>query len=106
MQIEILNMEKKPSKRRLAVVSIKYFSLVIMCDLVYHPKHKTAWIRMPERWLTREIKERFCYWDDKAISDDFQKEVLNKIFDKYSLDLDTVTSWHVEACEKRAKKII
>lgn len=77
--------------------------MILKCDLVYHPKYDKAWVRMPEVWITPQKKIHYCYWPTKEKSDEFQKEVLKKIFDKYSLDLDKIKSLHADAILKRAQ---
>lgn len=86
MEIEIVEFKKKPIGNNLGKVLVRYHDIFIKCDLVFHVKSKSIWIRMPEKWITQEKKIRFCYWQDKETSDQFQKIVLNKLFDKYDLD--------------------
>ncbi len=94
MDLEILEYETRPCKFRIGFALVKYHQLVIKCDLVYFPKGKKAWVRMPEKWFTPTKKTSFCYWPTKEISDQFQKEVLKLIFDKYDLNEDKIAALH------------
>jgi len=102
MNVDVLDFVLRPCKTKIACVTVRYYELVMKCDLVFYPKGRKAWVRMPEKWFTQDKKTNYCYWPDKLISDEFQKEVLKKIFDKYDLDLDKVEALHGSACEKRA----
>lgn len=86
MDVEIVFFKQKPLGNSLGKILVKYYQIVLRCELVYHPKNNKAWVRMPEYWVSREEKKRYCYWDNKDISDEFQKVVLNKLFEKYDLD--------------------
>lgn len=86
MEIEIVEFKKQPIGNKLGKVLVRYHDIFIRCELVYHATSKSIWIRMPEHWVTKEKKLRFCYWEHKENSDLFQKTVLNKLFDKYDLD--------------------
>lgn len=94
MDVEILKIKLVTSWDRVAYVDIRYNQLVLHCDLVYNQKRNHVWIRMPEKWITREKKMSYCYWPTKEISDSFQKEVLKKIFDKYDLDVSKIADIH------------
>ena len=102
MNVDVLDFELRQSKTRIGCVLVKYHELVMYCELVYHVKTKKAWIRMPEHWFTKDKKTSYCSWPSKETSDEFQKEVLNKIFDKYDLDFDKIAELHRTACEKRS----
>lgn len=104
MDIEIMEFEPRACKRKVGCVLIRYHELLMKCDLVYHPKYEKAWVRMPEIWLNTQKKLHYCYWPTKEMSDEFQKEVLKKIFDKYSLNLDKVKLLHASSIEKRSTK--
>lgn len=106
MDINVLDFEIHPCRTKLACAIVRYGDLILRCELVYHPGDKKAWIRMPERWLNPKTKLKYCYWPNKEISDEFQKIVLNKIFDKYNLNLDSVAELHksatrIKKCEKK-----
>lgn len=60
---------------------------------------------MPENWIKPKVKFSYCYWDKKRVSDDFQKEVLNKLESKYSLDVKKAKKLHADALKAmRSKK--
>ena len=88
--IELLNFELRPDRTKIANVIVGYYELVLMCELVWNVKDEKFWIRMPEHWLTPKFKKHYCSWPNKNISDNFQKIVLNKIFDKYTLDMGQI----------------
>lgn len=89
MEIEIVEFKIQPDQRRLAWVLIQYGNLFLNCDLVYHIKDQKLWIRMPEIWKD-DKKIRSCFWPNKAISDNFQKETLEKIYKNYDFSLEKV----------------
>ena len=103
MEIEILDIWWCENKTELAWVNVLYCGLFLYCDLVYYSKGKKAWIRMPERWVDSKNKIQYCAWPNPEISDEFQKEVLKKLYEKYDLDEDKVSKIHADACEKRSK---
>lgn len=106
MDIEIIAFNKKPIGNRLGRILVRYHDIFIKCDLVYHAKSKNTWVRMPEQWITQEKKIQFCYWGDKEISDLFQKNVLNKLFDKYDLDQAKVEELFLKSRAHKPKKRI
>ena len=60
---------------------------------------------MPERWVNKKTKQQYCYWPTKVISDEFQETVLQKIEERFSHNLQTISAVHKEFREKaRAKK--
>jgi hypothetical protein len=101
MDVNVLDLHLWPNTKRIGSLSVKYYDLILNCDLVFHPKHKKVWVRMPEKWFTYENKMKYCFWPSKEISDIFQKEVLKIIFDKYSLSEEKVAELHRDACTKR-----
>lgn len=101
MDIEILDMNIRPDKSRIAFLFIRYHDLLIKCDLVLYTKLDKLWIRMPEVWFHRDQKTCFCSWPNKEISDKFQKEVLKKVFAKYDMNLDKIKEIHISACQER-----
>lgn len=103
MEIELLHFEWKATKTKLADVFVKYGNLAMKCELAYHPKDKKAWIRMPERWLNKNYKLKYCYWVKQDFSDEFQNIVLNKIFNKHNLTDEKIAERH-EAWTKEKKK--
>ncbi len=86
MDVEILEFKRHPVGNKIGSLLVKYHDLFIKCHLMFYSKTKAVWVRMPELWASPEKKVRFCFWNDKGISDEFQKIVLNKLFDKYDLD--------------------
>lgn len=102
--MDVLDLKLNPDRKRLGTLLIQYHDLMMKCDLVIHVKTHTPWVRLPELWITADKKTRFCYWPTKEISDEFQKEVLKKIFDKYDLDVAKLTELHA-AAKKRKKQI-
>ena len=101
MNAEILDFISAPTKGRLGQIIVKYHDLVMKCDLVFFIKEQKAWIRMPEIWLNPTTKLAYCYWPNREISDNFQKLILNKLFEKYSLDAEKIKALHVAAAQKR-----
>jgi len=83
---EVIRAEYRPNTRRIASVLVKYYDLVMNCDICLY-KNERLWVRMPEVWLTADQKVRFAYWDGKEKSDEFQDYVLKKLFDMLGLDL-------------------
>lgn len=94
MNVEIINLIYRTCKRKIASLKVSYGDLVMHCELAYYAKEKKVWVRMPERWDTRDKKVSYCYWPSKEISDQFQKEVLKKVFDKYDLTTEQVAELH------------
>ncbi len=101
MDVDVIELVVRPCKKKVACLIVRYLELHLKCDLVYFPKHDKAWVRMPEVWVTPQKKQRYCYWPTAEISDEFQKVILNKIFDKYSLDLGKIRSLHEQGVQKR-----
>ena len=85
--IEILEAKIKPHKGRIAIVGIKYYDLVIKCDICLY-KYEKLYIRLPEIWKTLDTKLQMVFWPDRSKSEEFQKTVLNKVFDKIGLTLE------------------
>ncbi len=104
MNVEVLYFELKPHNTRIGWVDVSYHGLVLKCDLMYYPSDKKPWIRMPEMWLKHNKKTCYCYWPNQEISDEFQKEVLNKIYQNYDLDLQKVIDIHKHASQKKLSK--
>lgn len=102
MNIEILDYEEHLSKTKLGCLLVLYEKMVIRCELVFHVNSQKPWIRMPEIWATKTFKKKYAYWPTKEDSDEFQKIVLNKLFDKYDLNLDKVAQLHRESATKRS----
>lgn len=102
MDVEILEMALRPCRIKVACLKVRYGQLILKLDLVYYAKEHRAWVRMPEKWLTKEHKTTYCYWPSKEISDEFQKDVLNKTFDKYGLDLEKIKLLHIAGCKAKS----
>jgi len=100
MDVDVLEMKIVPDKTKIAELKIRYHEMEMYCDLVLYTKRDKVWVRMPEIWRNRDIKTCFCRWPTREISDEFQKEVLKKIFDKYDLDLDKVKEIHLSRCRE------
>ncbi len=103
MDVDVLDFDLHPCKTKLACVLVKYGELVLRCELVYHVGKQKPWVRMPEIWRTKTYKHKFAYWPSKELSDDFQKVVLKKIFDKYDLDESKVAQLHRDSANKRGQ---
>ncbi len=98
--IEVLKIDMKTTKTRLGVVYIKYYNLVVCCDICIY-KNENLWLRMPEIWLTPTIKRSFVFWESKQDSKDFQKDVLNKLFDMVGLTLESAMQMRAAFFAKR-----
>ena len=85
-------------------MAVKYHELWIKCELVWHSKGRNYWIRMPEYWFEPSRKTTFCFWDTKEISDQFQKDILQKIFDTDMLSECEITKIHAHGAEKKTNK--
>lgn len=104
MDLEIGEFKIRPCKMSIATMLVKYHELIMKCDLVWYPQAKHYWIRMPERWFTRDKKTSYCYWPTREISDEFQKEMLQKIFDSGMLSESEISDIHAFGAEKNSKK--
>lgn len=100
--ITIENIDIRPNKLRLATMLIKYYDILIKCDLVLFRKEK-LWVRMPEVWITKEHKMRFVEWESKNKSDEFQESLLNKVFEMVGLDLEKAIELSQEFKKKKKK---
>lgn len=85
--IEVLKVELKPDKIRIGRLKIKYYDLTIFCDLCLY-KDEKLWVRMPEMWRNKEEKIHFLFWENPEKSDEFQKVVLNKVFETLGLTVE------------------
>ncbi len=102
MSIELLEFKIKPTKFCIGQAIIRYHALEMNCDFVFYPKDGKAWIRLPEKWLNKTNKLRYCAWPDKNTSDEFQEIVLKKIFDKHDLSHEKVKQLHKDFAKERA----
>jgi hypothetical protein len=102
---EILDFRLLENRNKVGNVAVRYHDLVMRCELAFYAKERKAWVRMPEIWSKENQKKQYCYWPSKEISDAFQKEILNKIFDKYDLSLDKLEQHYLNARKNlKAKK--
>lgn len=90
MSIELVDSYISIGTRQVGFLKVKYYDLIIYCDLVFFRKRNKAWIRMPEYWFTQENKTCFCRWDDKKISDQFQEVMLKLVFEKHNLSHEKI----------------
>lgn len=102
--IELLNFELCPDRRKIGNVIVTYHELLLCCELVWHVKEEKFWIRMPEHWVNIKFKKRYCSWPNKKISDNFQTIILNKIFDKYTLDMGQIKMEIAKSFHQKKKK--
>ena len=56
---------------------------------------------MPEVWVTKTQKYKYCSWPNKEISDQFQATVLKKLFEQYKLSDMNVADTHQVSAQKR-----
>lgn len=96
MEYELIEYKKHITIRKLGDVVVRYGALVMKCELAYFPAEKKPWIRMPECWLTATYKCKYVHWITKDFSDDFQKDLLNKLEKKYNLSLGEIQKLHEE----------
>jgi hypothetical protein len=68
---------------------------------VYHPENQKVWVRMPEIWVTKKHKFKYCYWPETAVSDTFQNTLLKQLFEKYKLNDVNVADMHHVNAQKR-----
>ncbi len=104
VDIRVLDFELCPSKKKIGNVLVQYCDLVMKCELVYHPEDKRVWVRMPEVWLTKKSKFKYCFWPVKEVSDEFQKEVLKQVFEKYKMSDANVAHTHQVNAKIRHEK--
>ncbi len=88
MDIEVEDFVVQVDRISIGKLIVRYGELSMRCQLVIYKKTNQPWIRMPEIWTSPERKMQFCFWPTKVLSDDFQKIVLKKLFDKYDLSND------------------
>ncbi len=98
MDVEVLQLAYRNCTKKIGCLVIRYNEIHLKCDLVYYPPENKAWIRMPEQWVSKTHKKRYCYWMDKEVSDKFQEIVLKQIFDKYNLSLEQIAELHKLRC--------
>ncbi len=98
--IDVKKIEIRPSSYRLGIVVIKYYDLVISCDLCVYKKEK-LWLRMPEIWLSETDKKRFVWWEENSFSEEFQNIVLKKVFDMVGLTLEKAIEMRKDFFAKR-----
>jgi hypothetical protein len=103
MDFRIVEFKINPCEKKIGTILIDYHGLMIRCQLAYYSKGKNIWVRLPEKWIKPDQKLSYCFWPSKEKSDEFQKEVINKIFDMYDLTFEKVVEIHMEACKKRCQ---
>lgn len=101
--IDIVKIEMKATSTRLGIVFVKYYDAVISCDICIY-KDKNLWIRMPEIWLSKNVKRAFVFWEEKEKSDEFQNKVLKKVFDMIGLTLEKAIEMRKEFFAQRKTK--
>ncbi len=102
IMIDIVEVKIRPSTSRLGIVIVKYYNLVLSCDLCLYKAEK-LWIRMPEIWLQNSEKKRIVWWEEKNFSDDFQNLVLKKVFDMVGLTLENAIELRKDFFAKKIK---
>jgi len=85
--LEVLHAEINPTSTRLGIVVIRYYELVVYCEICVY-KEQNLWVRMPEIWTTTEFKRRLVYWENQKLSDLYQVIILKKVFDLIGLNLE------------------
>jgi len=85
--LSIHKIHKAQSPLRLALVKVRYYDLIISCDLCLYKREK-LWIRMPEIWVTETKKKRFCWWPTPEISGGFQDLILTLVMKEMDLTLE------------------
>lgn len=85
--LDVLSFEMKPTLDRIGVVIVSYYDLVILCDLCVY-KDEKLWVRMPELWINKDTKKSFVSWKNKIISDEFQSQILKKVFDMVGITVE------------------
>lgn len=101
MDIEVLQFELNPCNFKLGDALVRYGELIIECELVYYSPASKVWVRMPERWETKEYKKHYAFWRSKKVSDEFQQTVVKKIFSQYDLSQEKVIALHEEKAKRR-----
>jgi hypothetical protein len=84
--LTVLRFDKKINGDAVGVVTVRYYDLIMNCQVVIYRSQK-LWVRMPERWVNGR-KFPYVKWLDVQASDHFQNFVIKKLFDKYNFDLD------------------
>jgi len=105
MDIDVIDFQINPCRRKVAFALIRYHQMIIRCDVVYFERDHKVWLRMPEMWLNPEMKLSYCYWPERDVSDEFQKTVLKIIFDKYDTSLENLAKIHKNVAKKRKETI-
>ena len=84
--IEVLEFKKKVTAERLGILTIRYYNIVMKCDLVLY-RNERLWIRMAETWKN-ETKRRFVWWNEPESSTIFQTTCLALLHEKFDMHLD------------------
>jgi hypothetical protein len=94
MELELLDFMLDKTRRRVALILLRYHELLIECDIVYYPPKDKVWVRMPEYWYDGK-KTRLCFWPSEAHSDEFQDKVLNLVYLKHNLDIEGIRNLYL-----------
>ena len=100
MSVEIIDFKLKSNKRKIASLVLNYYDLMVKCHLIYDVEEKMVWVRMPEKWIKSKKRKWRSRWSNKLMSDRFQQDVLNKIFDVYGADIEKVCDIHQQVHRK------
>ncbi len=103
--IEVIQVQMKPEMNRIGIVLVKYYDLVLYCDFCLY-KGVNLWVRMPELWLERDLKQHFVMWPEKKDSDEFQKIVLQQIIQKTGMTVEKAREMRQDVWRKNKKKRI
>ncbi len=106
MDVEIVSFKLVKCPLKVGCIVIRYHQLQLKLDLVYNPKFKKAWVRMPEKWISKEKKFSYICWPDKAVSDQFQKTVLELIYSQNSLDDEKIRIFFEENKKKTKRNFL
>lgn len=102
MDINVVEAKMSVSKFRIAEVLINYHGLGLFLDVCLY-KNEKLWVKMPEIWLNKTSKRRFCFWFTKEDSDKCQEIILNKVFDMLELDVEKAIAERQRYFEQRKK---
>lgn len=91
--IQVVKFTLSPSKKRIALVHVKYHDITLCCEVVIYKRQK-MWIRLPEFWVKDTEKWRFVYFSNLDRSNEFQEIVLKKIFEMVGFDLSSALIAH------------
>ena len=85
--IEILEIKIEPNNMRIGVVSVKYYNLLMLCEIcVYKDSH--LWVKMPQWWVTTTHRIRFAFWETDEQFSEFQALILAKALEVHGLNFE------------------